>query len=324
MVRADRLVAVLLILQRRQRVTAAEVAAELEISERTARRDLDELAMAGLPVYSERGRGGGWRLLGGARTDLSGLSAAEARALFAVAGPASAATPELKSALRKLVRALPEPFRDGAEASASSVIVDPGSWGQTRRPSRPAHLDALQAAVAAGEQVRLGYTDRGGTPSLRTVHPLGIAVKGTVWYLVAGTEEGLRTFRVNRVRSVDPTGEAVVRPDGFDLAETWKQVVERVDELRSPATVEAVVDRGLVEVLRWMFERQLDVGQPQDDGRIAVTVRGQRVEALAAQLAGFGKRVEVVGPQAAREHLERTGHELVGLYSRHIAGAPDR
>ena len=109
--RADRLVALLLLLQQRQRVTAAEAAEELEVSERTARRDLEALSMAGLPVYSERGRTGGWRLLGGARTDLSGLTAQEARALFLVAGPASAATPELKAALRKLVRALPEPFR---------------------------------------------------------------------------------------------------------------------------------------------------------------------------------------------------------------------
>src|SRR6478609_4584576 len=115
--RADRLVAVLMLLQTRGRVTAGEVAAELEISERTARRDLDALAMAGLPVYSQPGRNGGWELLGGAKTDLSGLNAAEARALFLVAGP-SPATPELKAALRKLVRALPEPFRADASGAA--------------------------------------------------------------------------------------------------------------------------------------------------------------------------------------------------------------
>jgi predicted DNA-binding transcriptional regulator YafY len=98
-VRADRLVSLLLLLQQRQRVTAAEAASELEVSERTARRDLEALSAAGIPVYAERGRTGGWRLLGGARTDLSGLNAAEARALFLVAGPAAAATPELKAAL---------------------------------------------------------------------------------------------------------------------------------------------------------------------------------------------------------------------------------
>src|SRR5207342_1580239 len=160
-VRADRLVAILLMLQSRGQVTAAEVADELEISERTARRDLEALGMAGLPIYSQQGRNGGWRLLGGGRTDLSGLNAAEARALFLVAGPASAATPEVRAALRKLVRALPEPFRDAAEAASSPVVVDPAGWDQlvrTRAP--PPFLDAVQEAVVAGEQVGLGYVAR--------------------------------------------------------------------------------------------------------------------------------------------------------------------
>src|SRR4051794_15104516 len=182
--RADRLVATLLLLQTRRRVTAADVAAELEISERTARRDLEALSAAGIPVYAQPGRGGGWELVGGARTDLSGLTADEARALFQVAGPAAAATPELKAALRKLVRALPEPFRATAQAAASSVVIDAAGWGQVRRVRPPPHLDALQAAVAGGEQVRLGYADREGNSTVRVVHPLGLALKGTVWYLV--------------------------------------------------------------------------------------------------------------------------------------------
>lgn len=321
--RADRLVSLLLLLQQRQRLTAAEAAEELEVSERTARRDLEALSAAGLPVYSERGRAGGWRLLGGGRTDLSGLSAAEARALFLVAGPAADATPELRAALRKLVRALPEPFRERAEASAASIVVDPGGWGQRRRTARPVHLDALQEAAAEGRQVRLGYTDRGGRPSDRVVDPLGVALKGTVWYLVAGTSEGLRTFRVGRVTSVEQTGEAVVRPDGFDLAETWQHVVERVDELRSPAAVSALADPDLVEMLRWMFERQVEVGAPRDDGRVPVVVKGHHVEGLAAQLAGFGRRVEVVGPQEAREQLARIARELSSVYAAPAAASPE-
>ncbi len=161
--RADRLVAVLLILQARGRVTAAELAEELEISERTARRDLEALAMAGIPVYSQAGRGGGWSLLGGARTDLSGLTAAEARTLFLVAGPSASATPQIKAALRKLVRALPEPFRAEAEAAASAVVIDPTSWDRTHVPP-PANLDVLQRAVVEGVQVRIVYAapDRPG------------------------------------------------------------------------------------------------------------------------------------------------------------------
>src|SRR5947209_15932808 len=202
--RADRLVATLLLLQSKQRVTVAEVAAELEVSERTARRDLEALSMAGIPVYSQPGRGGGWSLLGGSRTDLSGLTAAEARTLFSVVGPAAlsgAPAPELRAALRKLVRALPEPFRRSAEAAGSSIMVDTGEWGEQARPYRPPHLEALQQATLEGEQVRLGYSGRGGTSGTRVVSPLGLVTKASVWYLVADTAAGIRTFRVSRVTS---------------------------------------------------------------------------------------------------------------------------
>jgi len=153
-VRADRLVAVLLLLQQRGRVTAAEVAAELEVSERTARRDLDALGVAGLPIYSQQGRGGGWRLAGGGRTDLSGLSAGEARALFLAAGSSSSTNPQLLGALRKLVRALPEPFRRHAEAASSALVVDPRGWDESDEDVLPPpHLDRLQVAVVEREQV---------------------------------------------------------------------------------------------------------------------------------------------------------------------------
>jgi predicted DNA-binding transcriptional regulator YafY len=317
--RADRLVATLLLLQARERVTAAEVAAELEVSERTARRDLEALSMAGIPVYPQPGRGGGWALLGGARTDLSGLKADEVRALFTVAGPAAAATPELKAALRKLIRALPEPFRAGAETVASSVVVDPGGWGRRRRPSRPPMLDPLQAALAAGDQVRIDYADRSGNATSRIVHPLGLAMKGTVWYLVAGTDAGLRTFRVGRVQSVERTGDPVERPADFDLDKTWQDIVANVDALRTPYRVEAFVDFDVLPVLRWLFEGQLVDVEPQPTdcprGRLAVTIGGHHVEQVAGQLAGFGEQVVVTGPPEARAHLARLGQELSATYS---------
>src|SRR5690349_21942699 len=132
-VRADRLVAALLFMQRRGQVTAAELAADLEVSVATARRDLEALAAAGIPVYPQPGRGGGWSLVGGARTDLSGLSASEAQALFLLVGPAAAVSDEAKAALRKLVQALPQTFRADAEAAASATLIDPARWGERDR-----------------------------------------------------------------------------------------------------------------------------------------------------------------------------------------------
>src|SRR3954471_16653576 len=313
--RADRLIAILLLLQRREQVTAAEVARELEVSERTARRDLDALAMAGVPVYSLQGRGGGWRLVGGARTDLSGLTASEARALFLVAGPASAATPAVKAALRKLVHALPEPFRVQAEAAASSLVLDPQRWGSSRiEPRRPRFLDELQDAVIRGVQVRLGYVDRAGAETARTVHPLGIVAKGPSWYLVCHTEAGRRTFRIDRVSSVEPTDEPVHRPEDFDLAGSWREIADEVDRKRTPLEAQAVCVPHGIGLLRIGFGGRLEVGGAATDGRIEVVIRGYDEYTLAGELAGLGEWLEVTGPPGVRAHLASMGQALVERY----------
>ncbi|MEZ5246902.1 MAG: WYL domain-containing protein [Acidimicrobiales bacterium] len=313
--RTDRLVAILLLLQQREQVTAAEVAREMEVSERTARRDLEALAMAGVPVYSVQGRGGGWRLVGGARTDLSGLTASEARALFLVAGPASAATPTVKAALRKLVQALPEPFRVEAEAAAASMVVDSQRWGSGPIEHRPPRfLDELQDAVIRGVQVRLGYVDRTGNETERTLHPLGIVAKGPTWYLVANTDAGRRTFRVDRVSSVDPTGDPVHRPDDFDLAESWREIADEVDRKRTPLEIRATCSPEGIGLLRMMLGGRLEVGGSTSDGRIEVVIRGHNEYALAGELAGLVEWLEVTGPAGVRDQLASIGAALVDRY----------
>lgn len=318
--RADRLVAILLMLQTRGQVTASEVARELEISERTARRDLDALGVAGLPIYSRQGRNGGWQLAGGGRTDLSGLTAPEARALFLVAGPSSSATPEVRAALRKLVRALPEPLRAGAEAASSAVHVDPADWGQTAPNRRnPEHLDAVQRAVIDGEQISIGYVARDRTATTRVVHPLGVAAKGPTWYLVAGTAAGLRTFRIDRITSVEPTGDPVERPDGFDLAEAWQMITDEVEQRRTPVHAKARVDPQYVGFVRGMLGTHVRIGHTTEDGRVEVELRGRNLYSLAAVIAGFGKHLEVLEPTELRDRLAEIGAELVAGY-----GGPDQ
>ncbi len=314
--RADRLVAVLLILQAKRHVTAAEVAAELEVSERTARRDLEALQFAGLPVYSRQGRGGGWALAGRGKTDLSGLTSGEARALFLLAGPAAAATPEVKSALRKLLRALPEPMRAEAEVAAGAVVVDQAPWGRSSQQVRqaPAHLDGLSRAVVAGRQVTLGYVSADRTPSTRVVHPLGLAAKGSVWYLVAGTEAGMRTFRVDRVTSAEVTGDAVVRPVGFDLASAWGLVTAEVDARRTPFRARALLTPSMVGPIRWVMGTRVSIGPSGPDGRVEAELRGYSAASLANEVAGFGAGLEVLEPPEMRAHLIRIGAELTSVY----------
>jgi predicted DNA-binding transcriptional regulator YafY len=315
-VRADRLVALLVLLQTRGQMTAAEVAAELEVSERTARRDLEALAMAGVPIYSQQGRNGGWRLLGGGRTDLSGLTSAEARALFLVAGPASA-TPEVRAALRKLVRALPEPFRESAEAASNAVVVDPTSWGRANPATKPPppHLDAVQAAVIDGVQLTLDYVARDGVPTSRVVHPLGLASKASTWYLIADTEAGMRTFRVERIAGVTPTGEKVVRPDAFDLDAAWRMVAENVEQVWATYRARGTASADRVAVLRMVLGARLRIGPAVGDGRVAIEVGSAHLEALAGELAGFGNDVEITEPAELRDALGEIGRQLVATYA---------
>jgi predicted DNA-binding transcriptional regulator YafY len=334
--RADRLVAILMLLQTRGQVTAPEVAAELEISERTARRDLDSLGMAGLPIYSVQGRNGGWRLAGGGKTDLSGLSASEVRALFLLAGPA-AATSEIKAALRKLVRALPEQMRADAQAATTAVIVEPGGWDRNNGAETsgivPALLEEVQKAVVTGMQATLAYVARDGSSSTRKVHPLGIAAKGAVWYLVADTDNGMRTFRIDRMRTFALTKELVIRPEGFVLSEAWSLITDAVNEKRLPMTARCVVDVSKIGILRSRLGTRLRVGGPANDGqmshgakgqihnvakaraRIEVEVRGYNEVMLAADLAGFGALLEVLGPPELRARLGVIAQDLHALYA---------
>jgi predicted DNA-binding transcriptional regulator YafY len=313
--RADRLVATLLFLQARGRVTAAEVAAELEVSVKTARRDLEALSIAGIPVYAQPGRGGGWALVGGARTDLSGLTAAEARTLFLIAGPSSAITPEAKAALRKLVRALPETFRAEAEKAASAIVLDPARWGGTA-PSTPPHLEALQQAVIDGVQIRLGYTDAQGAVSERVVHPLGLVSKGTTWYLVADTDAGRRTFRIWRVRSVERTGEPVVRPPDFDLQRAWDEIVATLDERRGMRHVAALAEPFALRWLRAQFGTRVTVGTGNADGRINVDIAVPAThDDPARELTAYADALEVLDPPDVRARLAEIGRLLASRHA---------
>jgi predicted DNA-binding transcriptional regulator YafY len=312
-VRADRLIAVLLLLQTRGRVTVAEVAGELEVSSRTARRDLEALGMAGVPVYSTAGRGGGWSLVGGARTDLSGLTVDEAKALFLAAGPATGGTPGVQPALRKLLAALPAPLRKGAEAASSAVVVDPATWGRTP-PPEPQHLGVLRRAVLDERRVVLDYTGRTGSPSTRTVSPLGLVTKFGVWYLVAGTDAGIRTFRVARVTGVTPTEGRAVRPEGFDLAAAWEESSAAVEARRGQVRVNGLAESALVPLLQVRLGSRLTVGRANPDGRVEVEVAGPSVGMLVSELAGYGGRLLVVAPPEARARLAEVAAELHRLY----------
>lgn len=329
------MVAIVLLLQVRGRMTVAELGQHLEASERTIRRDLESLGAAGVPVYPQRGRGGGWQLLDGHRLDLTGLTREEAQALLLVAelGSASSAStlgPGVAqgfiAARRKLLAALPPPLRALAEQAATTVLVDASHWGgESCAPPQSAgsgaeysHWERLRAAIIAGVQVDVRYEPPGRPAEDRRLHPHGLVCKRGVWYLMASAPAGLRTYRLSRVLSVTPTAEPASRPRGFDLAGAWAGV-QRELSARMPLAivVEVAVAPGALRRLRAMVGRWWPVqesGGVRDDGWALVTVEFASAAIAAAELAGFGHETEVVAPEAVRARLAALGRRFQDRY----------
>lgn len=307
--RADRLVAIVLLLQVHGQLTAGQLADMLETSERTIRRDLDALCVAGVPLYAQRGRGGGWALLGGNRIDLSGLTADEARALFSMG--AAPGGKDLRSALRKVLAALPAPLRDIATAAEKVAHVDRAAWG--RAADDPPALPALQQAVMARVQVDIDYAKPGGDPQRRRVHPYGLVAKAGVWYLLGGTDGGRRTFRVSRVHAVAPTDEPAELPDGFDLAGAWDEAQRDFRGRMAVVEVELEVAASAVLRLTAMLRGWASVGEDRAvrPGWRRITASFPDVRVAAVNLATWADTVRVVSPPEVRQELRRLGEALV-------------
>ncbi|GAA1964707.1 helix-turn-helix transcriptional regulator [Agromyces allii] len=324
--RADRLVATLLLMQARGRVTAAELAAELEISVATARRDLEALSSAGIPVYPQAGRGGGWQLLGEGRTDLSGFTASEARALFLTLGPRAGESDAARSALRKVMRALPVTFRAEAEAAAESVVVEAGGWGASA--VRPTAVAVLQAAVVERRVVRFDYAAWGRPARARTVRPLGLVDKGGTWYLVAdsaASDTALRSYRVDRMTDAEALDERFEPPAGFDLDAAWSELSAEVGRARTRATATVRVAADVLDEFRaWVGGTELVGGggqeatpasaEPDGSGRVLVRVTAPSEVALARRLAAWVDGAEVIEPEGVRQRLAAFGARLAETY----------
>ena len=223
--RADRLLSLLFLLRRRGRLTAGQVAGELEVSVRTVLRDVEALSAAGVPVYCERGRGGGIVLLPGWTTDLTGLTSAEALAL-ATAGSRSASSalglgPALSSAMRKLVAGMPEAQRASAERGAERVLVTTDGWLGDPEPED--QLPVVQRAVFGDRRLRLRYAGRDGAAGWRTVDPVGLVHADRRWYLLATHRSADRTYRVSRVLAAAVLDEPAAPRPQLPLAELWQR-----------------------------------------------------------------------------------------------------
>ena len=319
--RADRLISILLLLQIHQRLTARALAERLEVSERTILRDMEALSGAGIPVFAERGTGGGWSLVENYRTNLTGLNEAEIQALFLTRPPRLLADLGLEKAADgaqlKLLAAIPSSARRNAEQISQRIYVDVAGW--KRADEAVPCLPIIQEAVWQERKLRFSYQrGNGGNECAveRVVEPLGLVAKGSVWYLVAAIAGDIRNYRVSRVLTAEMLAEGFARPTGFDLAATWQQ---------SSVEFKAKMPRYVVKVrvhpdALWRLQfagRYANVehlGEAEPDGWIPVQMNFQVAENACENLIGLGAQVVVIEPPELRERIVEMAQSVVALY----------
>jgi len=314
--RADRLLSILLLLQAQGRMSARALGQRLEVSERTVHRDMEALSMAGVPVYAEKGRRGGWALVDAYRTDLTGLTESELRSLVIATAPGVLADLGLGDAADrafiKLLAGLPEARRRAAESARGYLYIDPSGW---RRPDEAApFLGTLELALRTGRRITMTYErayDR--TVIERTANPLGLVAKGSVWYLAATVDGKARTYRASRIRAVTILDTPVERPSDFDLATFWRASSA---EFRAALPVHRIVLRvapeGIGRVrLGWRFATLESESEPDEGGWIQCTIRADSEEIAlecALTLAGLA---EVIEPAELREKALASARRLL-------------
>jgi predicted DNA-binding transcriptional regulator YafY len=319
--RADRLLSILLLLQVHRRVTARELAARLEVSERTIHRDMEALSMAGVPVVAERGSQGGWSLVEEYRTNLTGLNKDEAQALLLMQPARVLADLGLgkasDAALIKLKAALPAAHRDDAEYARQRIHIDLTGWN--RADEAVASLPLIQQAIWQDRKLRFHY-ERGPKCEAveRTVDPLGLVAKGSAWYLVAATHGEPRSYRIARITEVTLLDETCVRPKGFDLAAFWAASTAsfKASLPRYQATLR--VAPAVLPRLNFAgrFARIEQQSAPDADGWSEVRIRFD-VEEMAVEYAlSFGPQVDVIAPASLRDKVIEMAKSVLAFYDR--------
>jgi predicted DNA-binding transcriptional regulator YafY len=326
--RSDRLLAIMLLLQTRGQLPASELAERLEVSVRTIMRDVEALSAAGVPVYTVRGPHGGVALLPDYRTDVSGLTADESRALFVqLSGSAHADLglgPALASALRKILAALPAPHRPEADLISRRILIDPTRWGDTPGPGNPdPHFEAFQQAVFTDRRLNLRYRHgRDRRERTYTVDPYGLVNKAGVWYLVADHDGEPRLFRAGRARSAAVSAEPARRRDGQELADLWDTLRRDIDDLPTPIAITARVRNESLALFQRVNHTDLaepipadtEPGPDQKPGWTTVQLRFRSLSSTQPLLA-YGPDIEILTPDDVRQHLTDTAIATVALYN---------
>ena len=329
--RASRLLSILTTLQARGQATAPELAEACEVSVRTIYRDIDALAAAGIPVYSDRGAEGGYRLLDGYRVRLNGLSQPEAEALFMTGLPGPAAAlglePAMLAAQTKLMAALPASLRPNASRMQQRFHLDAPNWfGEAEQPK---HLRIIAGAVLRENPIEIRYQSW-RAEKRRRVAPLGLVLKGGSWYLAGLVDGGVRTYRVARVLDCCVLEERFARPAGFDLAAYWQAATTRLEAEMHPnhATVRlSPFGIKLLKALSQPYVRtrtRIEESADADGWRVAHVPIGTTVWHAAAELLRLGAEAEVLEPAELRNKMAELAEAMAARYRPSKRGYQDR
>ena len=320
--RADRLLSLMMLLQSRGMLTAQELSAALEVSERTIYRDVDALCVAGVPVYTERGPGGGFSLLEEYRTNLTGLSPDEVRALFMLSIPGPllqlGVGQDLQAALLKLSAALPETHRREEQSVRQRIHLDSSWWGQAARPGP--QLGAVWQALGQDRRLYLLTRTFFGAEIEQEVEPLGLVAKAGEWYLVALRAGGAQVYGLRELLRAEILPEGFTRPDDFDLARFWQQYCTRVEAGRGLYWVRARVSPALASELRWRLGDLAEAvlaaaGRSDDSGWREVRIPFDSLEQARERLLACGGGAQVLEPLALRRSLEDFAYQILKAYS---------
>ena len=319
--RASRLLTIMMLLQSRGRMTAEALAEELEISVRTVYRDIDQLSASGVPVYADVGRNGGFALLEGWRTRLTGLTPPEAKALFLAGLPGPAAELGLGDAMAdaelKLLAALPADWQDEARRVSSRFHLDPRGWFQPTETVEA--LRRVADAVWSERQIAVTYESWTKVTD-RILEPLGLVLKSGLWYMVAQHDAQPRTYRLEAVRALTITDATFTRPKDFDLAAYWAESTAQFEKDVYIGTAEVrASERGVkrLKELNATYRRTIEesAAVPDQDGWIQVSIPIEETSWTASLFTRIGADLEVLSPPELREAMRDVATRMAALYA---------
>lgn len=319
--RADRLLQIMVMLQNRGKMTTRELAEALEVSERTVLRDMDALSAAGIPVTAERGKTGGWKLMEGFRSAVSGLKLDELKSLFIL--PSDHLLEQLGirpgglEIRRKLAASMPQTIKSSAQQYLEKIYIDTGTWKPSDGSQTETLRDALDALLA-DRKIRIHYQKADGETTERVVCPLGLVAKGSTWYLAAMHDhDEYRTYRISRILRADALPETFTRPPHFNLAAYWNESKTQFAASLPEFEVEVLADPSIMGRLTFTdkFVQKAKIGETDANGMIPVVLRFDTEEEALAYVLGFGGKMKVNRPKFLIPQIVEQAKAAIALYA---------